>query len=79
MTPNERVVLTYLCKKSQATASQIQNQCCITSGALATIMRSLKTKLLVEQDGRYYRATQATAQALQSQPAPQPFAGQPAW
>jgi uncharacterized protein YjhX (UPF0386 family) len=43
------------------------------------MMRSLKRKLFVEQDGRYYRATKAGGEALQARLVPQPFAGQPAW
>ena len=79
MTPNETTILTYLLNKGVVSDSQIQNQCHITSGSLLTIMRSLKTKLLIEQDGRHYRATLAGGQALQNPPTPPPFAEQPAW
>ena len=79
MTPNEAAILAYLLKKGPVSDSQIQNQCAITSGGLLTIVRSLKTKMLIEQDGRYYRATQAAEEALQERPARRPFAECPAW
>lgn len=79
ITPNEATILGYMLQRGTVSDSQIQNQFCISSGILLTIARSLKTKLLIEQEGRYYRATLAAEQVLQPQPAPQPFAGQPAW
>ena len=79
MTPNEATILGYMLKRGEVSDTQLLDQFCISSGILLTIMRSLKTKLLIEQKGRYYRATLAAEQALQDRPAPRPFAGQPAW
>ena len=79
MTPSETALLSYLLHKGVASDSQIQDQLHVTSGSLMVMMRSLKRKLFVEQDGRYYRATKAGGEALQARLVPQPFAGQPAW
>ena len=73
MTPSEGIVLTYLAETGIVSDSQIQNQCAITAGALQTIMRSLKTKLLVQQDGRYYRATEKAVEALRPSQPHKPF------
>jgi len=79
MTPNEATILSYMLKQGPVSDTRLLDQFCISSGILLTIMRSLKTKLLVEQDGRYYRATQAAEEALQERSARQPFAECPAW
>jgi len=79
MTPNEAAILGYMLKQGTVSDTQLQDQFCISSSILLTIARSLKTKMLIEQDGRYYRATQAAEEALQERPARQPFAGCPAW
>lgn len=75
MTQDEQMVLTYLVRKGDAaTDSMIQNQCGLTAAALGPIMRSLKRALLVEQEGRLYRALKAAEEALQPRPPQQPFA-----
>ena len=79
MTPNEVAVLSYMLKQGTVSDTQLLDQLCISSGILLTIMRSLKTKMLVEQDGRYYRVTQVAEEALRERPARQPFAGCPVW
>ena len=80
MTPSERTVLTYMLKKGVPVSdSQLQNQLGFAGGSLGVIMRSLKRQLLVEQDGRYYRATEATAQILEEPSLRAPFGEGPAW
>ena len=79
MTPLEKTILTYLTHKKLVTDSQLQNQFSVTAGALAMAMRSLKTKLFVEQDGRCYRCTELGQQALTGRQARRPFEGCPAW
>lgn len=74
MTLTEETILTYLIEVGIASDSQIQNQCAITTGTLLTVARSLKTKLLLEQDGRYYRATARAMEALRPRQARKPFA-----
>ena len=75
MTPNEETVLAYLIRRGIASDSMVQNQCAITGAVLLTIMRSLKTKGLVEQDGRYFRATEVGVEALCPRQARRPFGG----
>ena len=65
--------------KKLVTDSQLQNQFSVTAGALATAMRSLKTKLFVEQDGRCYRCTELGQQVLTGRQARPPFEGCPTW
>jgi len=80
MTPNEQTVLRFLqAKGTPQSDTQVRNQLVIDSGALQTIMRSLKTKLLVSQDSRYYRLTSLGETTIGQQASITPFTGQPIW
>lgn len=66
MTPFEADILRYMERRNGTPTSldNLINQFSITTGYCNLVLKSLKKKLLVEQDRRYYRTTKTAQDAL---------------
>ena len=76
MTPFEELLLRYMATRGSVSWAELRNQFVMSEGALTVVVNSLKRRLLIQQDGLYYRVTSFGAAALVPKETRGPFGGE---